>query len=468
MNARFFRIAATGLAAIMLIAAGCYGWAYVILVRHHQQVEAVQRQARSSHQQALEIRNSTGQAFSTTVSSSLVRHILNQLQGLESTTRRGARIRLDQVDATFDEGQLTLETRASVHSRLGLLSGPIQVTYVGVVEMTGEGLCALHFLLRDWDLSQQRTLTRVLAPIAFWVWRDRLQLPPLELPLHMVRNLPEREIQRQVEHGQLTIRFPARQLSLPVHRSVAWISADHLGLVLALPESTETMNPGLEHPASDVSSSPDLSVDISWDLLNRLLATLSASDADILVHSDRLEKVWSKQTKWLGGTQTHRADVAPLDCRLNIVDSQLEMKGEQLWVRFHVQGTCWGQVQGNLAGVGVNVPFRAQPELSDTVPFTLNRERGSVEMVDKTFILWLPLEVELLGRTLKAEIPLTLDSSDLSVDMVSPLWVQTSVRIPTRVHRKKVVAYREVPLKLMPHISLGPGLHVDARVEWGP
>ena len=190
----------------------------------------------------------------------------------------------------------------------------------------------------------------------------------------------------------------------------------------------------------------DISIALRMNVLRHILAMGIRPEQDLLFKAEYLPEVWRQDKRILGIKVHNQIDLHQLEGWLDIREIDLTAR-DGLWTaQIIADGHATGIAKGKAYGIGVNLPFVAQPHLFEQVPIALEQsDRGfALQLTDQTVRLDLEMEVRIGGRDISFVYPIETPLSGLLKNVSLPSLIQEDVRVPARIEKKKIVEKRVV------------------------
>lgn len=464
----------TGLSLLLIVLVGSAGatwWYFDILddlAAHRTQTEHLRKQAALENQEAEAMLRQGTFDLEIAVSSDFLLRMVKALEGLEITNKRGARFVVNEAKPTLTDGAVMLEAEADFHARFGLYNGPVHAVYAAFTSLQEDGSCRLDFRIIDAGPKD---------PPPFWneafeAWlilrlQRKMKIPDFELPIKpTIPQISLPEINKHIEAKNLDVRVPARQVDLSISRPLLLL--DERGLKAAV--GRIIVGQGDDAPGDNDHSAPrepllasntDISIRLHFHVLREAIQALTKPEEEVLLHSDFMPKVYEKEKKLLGLKTVNYADLRDVDGSLNIIKADLQPRADGLVLDLQAEGKITGTADGKFYGIKTKLPFEAVPILAKEVPVEIVAdEEGTLLRLEPTiFEPLVHFKFEVAGQTIRFKHTFELEPEALFQPFHISHWVTREIKLPRKVHRKKVTESQSVPVTL----NWSPRLPEDDR-----
>lgn len=429
------------------------------------EIEALAEAARLSNKEAGDNFRFDQADLQVVVNRKVIETILTSLAGFEAVTKKGHRIKINNLTPSFREGFIFMEADAEFSAFY--YKGPVKATYYAFVRLLDDGTCRLAFRISGAKPANQGLLSGAwLESLIVAKMQSKLKLPELDLPLGIVQDLEIPAVDKMVQDGQIRVRLPRRKVQLRVTGPQVLVTRDYLGFYadkIKLDTGDTPPNPATEGDGPVTSAMRQeeeiptgIRVSLRFSLLTEIMDHLTAPQQDIQIEAEHIRKVWEKQSKILGLKVNSRADLVDVVGYLDVTRAALRLEGQSLHLDLEARGQIDGGLKGKAYGLTLDRPFTVYPTLDDSLPIQIIYGESSLTLQPepKDLDLVMQIETELVGHKVRFHHSIGFAAEELIQPVVIPHRFQKEVLVPTRLESKAVVATRPVPFKFRWQLNL--------------
>ncbi len=451
------------LIALVLVVFACVTlWANHHLERQQRQLQLLQESAETSTLNTRALIQSGQFQLAAVIPAKLVASLLEQLEGYQQITSKGNRFAVNQVQSSFHDGYIELTAKAHFAWRFGFYDGPIDVVYRGYARVDELGQCHLH--LRVVDARPHKTfpgLESWLSSLVRVRLQQKLKIPDIQLPINYQKDLVLPDMQHTLK--QMQVDLPGRTIGIDAPAALAFTSSTSLGLVVPVTPNDSGMSQTVALPLD----SPDIVIAMSAKFLNDIIQAYVVPDHDVLVSSERVKDVWTKEMSFLGKEFKNHVDILSIDGYLDVNRSQLSFTPEDVTLAIAMDAYMNGFLEAEMMGMSATVPFSAQTDTAlEQLPMIYDSETRSFHIESGEIEIPIHIEVPIGTRKIGFNYPLKFDLGQLAGEIQLPQVVTTQVKIPTQVERKSIVKTRSLTLDIQWQLDL-PSSHLGFVVTTG-
>ncbi len=451
-----------GTAAVFLMVTIAF-FAFVIknavrLENYRQELEALQITARGSGAQARRLLDSGRYDLKITMSPALLQRTLAELRGLEIITK-GNRAVIRTLRTDLGDGRLVLEVNADFKARFGLYRGPVKATYYGFTRLLENGRCQLDLRVVEAKPLSPHLPVSWIEPWLILKLQKKLKIPRITLPLGLERNLDIPTMRKTISQQKLEITIPGRGIQLRLDDPNVLVTPEFLAILVGdirFDGEQPRAQDGEQAPvqqrvaARGIAPQTGLHIEMRFRLLSELLRKVIEPPRDLVLEDQAIPGVWRRKKKVLGISVTNKADLKSVAGHVDIRDGGLFREDDHWVMALEARGRLEGIVYGKAYGLSLTAPFVVVPRLRETVPVHFeHREDGlSITFEDRPLVLDLHIETEIAHREVTFNHAIKTSTSEILRPIHVPRLIETTMKIPTRVKRKRVLATKIVDLHL--------------------
>jgi hypothetical protein len=272
------------------------------------------------------------------------------------------------------------------------------------------------------------------------------------LPLRVEKDFTLGEIDEMVWKDQLNLIAPDRGVPISISSPVVVIDGDGLKVIV------EEINIGgiskeekdLPMKVNTPDNAPDVRVVLRHGVISRVLDHVIAPKEDLFLRAELLEEVWKEDRKVLGMKVHNHADLHDVEGVLDIKQAKLNLTRQSQELRMVVEGRVTGRVKGRAYGIGVGLPFEADPYINELLPIDIQHAVNTMMITwpEEELTMDLPVETRIAGRRVQFNVPIRAKSNKLIRPVPIPTMMHEEVTIPEKMVRNKVIQERSMALEV--------------------
>lgn len=441
---------------LLLLAVGlAAGWFVYRTEKAWVKMQAEVAQMKQQSQAAAQATRNDPLAEFADLEVSLREPFLNQLfdtfEGFERYSRRGNRYVIEQAELHMNDGFLEIEADGVFESRLGLYTGPVHARYLVFSRVLETG--RIHF---EFQLAEAVPTREVWAHgfISRWLTmhlNGRMRIPEWTLPLGFEREIEVKERIEKVRNDELEILIPARKVEIRLEAPQVDVSPSGLVARIGLIQiGDHPLHGDVRLPPQLPLDHADISVAVNFGLFDDLIQDLVAAPEDAFFKAKHMPDVWNKRKRVLGIKVHNHADIHDLHGVLDIKRAALVPKPGGFELQVEAEGFFQGRITGRAYGFDLARPFQALPVLNERLDVEVRYTDDGIvlDWEQKPLVLQLEIATTLMGRDIKFDHAIEIESQKVLKPLKLRSLVQKQVAVPVSTRGKRALAKRQVDLQV--------------------